>query len=300
MKVLVTGGAGFIGSHVVAALLARRDEVTVLDRVPVSPAAGVYGVVGDVRDAAAVEEALDGAEAVVHLAALGGVRESLTRGAEYEAVNVGGTRVLLETLRRRGHGRVVFASSSSVYGPYVGGPCAEDRPLGPPASPYAGSKRAAELVGRAAWADHGLPFTALRFFTVYGPRQRPSMAIARFVRLALQGEPLPLYGDGSTARDYTWVADIVRAVLVAVERPQGYQVINVGRGAPVTLSELVGALGRVLGAAPRVAYLPEQPGDVPITHADIRRARERLGWEPTVDLEEGLRRYVAWVRADSR
>lgn len=296
MKVLVTGGAGFIGAHVVEALVRRGDEVSVLD---VAGGGGdrVRAIQSDVRDPVAVAGALDGAEVVVHLAARVGVRESLRHAAEYEAVNVGGTRVLMDALARRGGGRVVFASSSSIYGAHDGAPSAEDDPAGCPRSPYAASKRAAEAVGRAGWRAAGIPFTALRLFTVYGPHQRPGMAIARFVRCALRGEPLPVYGDGTSARDYTWVGDVVSAVLAAIDHPDGFQAINVGPGAPVSLNALVRALERVLGERLRVAHLPEQPGDVPVTHADNRKARERLGWKPEVGIDEGLRSYVAWARS---
>lgn len=310
MRVLVTGGAGFIGSHLVAALRARGDTVTVLDCFDdaYDPAlkernlAGTDARVlrGDIRDLATVDEALGDSDAVVHLAARAGVRESLVDPLLYEEVNVRGTAVVFEAVRQRAAatGRaipVVFASSSSVYGARGPGRFEEDAGADAPVSPYAATKRCGELLAHAAWAGWGVPVTCLRFFTVYGPRQRPAMAIAKFVRLAQAGDPLPIYGDGSAVRDFTYVADAVRGVLCALDQPDGYRVLNIGSDAPVRLSELVDAIERVVGRPVQRRHLPVQPGDVPRTHADIRRARAQLGWGPQVSLDEGLRRYVAWA-----
>ncbi len=314
MKVLVTGGVGFIGSHLVQALVARGDRVVVLDSFddayPVArkeenaallgldrPGGPATLVRGDIRDEQLLAELLDGVDAVAHLAAIAGVRDSLRDPLRYVDVNIRGSLVLAEAMKQAGCRRLVFASSSSVYGAQPSGLFTEDLPADRPVSPYAATKRAAELLFYAAHSSWGLDVSCLRFFTVYGPRQRPAMAIARFVELARAGRPLPLFGDGSSVRDYTFVGDAVRGVLAALDRPQGYAVINLGCGSPIRLDHLVATLGRVLDREIAVDHLPEQDGDVPRTHADISKARALLGWQPQVGLDEGLRRYVAWVDA---
>jgi UDP-glucuronate 4-epimerase len=308
MHVLVTGGAGFIGSQVVSAFLSRGDRVTVLDCFddaydPALKRANLAGtaahvVEGDLRDLDTVQGALADADAVVHLAARAGVRESLADPLLYESVNVRGTAVVLEALRRQGKARLVFASSSSVYGSRAdGGRFTEADNADTPVSPYAATKRAGELICHAAHAAWGMPITCLRFFTVYGPRQRPAMAIAKFFRLVRAGEALPVFGDGSAIRDFTYVDDAVRAVLAAVDHPEGYQVLNVGSDAPVRLDALIRAIGEAAGEPVVLNHLPLQNGDVPRTHADVSRARDVLGWSPQVSLQEGLGRYAAWVDA---
>ena len=308
MHVLVTGGAGFIGSQVVSALVARGDRVTVLDCFddaydPALKRANLAGtaarvVEGDLRDLDTVLAALDDADAVVHLAARAGVRESLADPLLYESVNVRGTAVVLEALRRQGRARLVFASSSSVYGSRaLGGRFSEGDNADTPVSPYAATKRAGELICHAAHAAWGTPITCLRFFTVYGPRQRPAMAIAKFFRLIREGRALPVFGDGSAIRDFTYVDDSVRAVLAAVDQPQGYEVLNVGSDAPVRLDALIQAIGEAAGAPAILEHLPLQNGDVPRTHADVSRARAVLGWSPQVSLRDGLARYATWVDA---
>lgn len=307
MRVLVTGGAGFIGSHLIRALIDRGDAVTVLDNFDPAYAtelklANLEGVPvdlveGDVRDRATVEQALDGVGAVVHLAAKAGVRESLIHPTEYASVNVGGTVTLLEALREREHIPVVFAGSSSVYGERDHGPFAETDSLGLPASPYAGTKRAAEQMCHNAHLGWGQPVTVLRFFTVYGPRQRPAMAISKFIRMALAGEAIPLFGEGETRRDYTYVADVVSAVLTAIDRPLGFGLFNVGGGRPVTLSALVAAIGEATGCPIRVEHLERQPGDVSLTWADASAIKAALGWEAKTLLVDGLRQTVASMRS---
>jgi UDP-glucuronate 4-epimerase len=303
LRVLVTGGAGFIGSHLIRALLERGDAVTVLDNF--DPAydtalklANIEGlpislVDGDVRDRAAVEEALQGVDSVVHLAAKAGVRESLIHPTEYASVNVGGTVNLLEALRGRDRVPVVFAGSSSVYGEREDGPFSESDSLGLPASPYAGTKRAAEQMCHNAHLGWGQAVTVLRFFTVYGPRQRPAMAISKFIRMALAGETIPLFGEGETQRDYTYVSDVVGAVLAAVDQPRGFGLFNVGGGRPVTLNALVKAIGEATGSTVNVEHLERQPGDVSLTWADASAIREALGWEARTGLVDGLQQTVA-------
>lgn len=315
MRVLVTGGAGFIGSHLCEALLDRGDAVTLIDCLDdaYDPAikrrnlaslrarqdGGPRVIEADLRDPGLLLDALDGVGAVAHLAARAGVRQSLVAPQLYAACNVGGMAAVLDALRQRAGIPLVFASSSSVYGASPRVPFREDDPADQPLSPYAATKRACELLGHAAQAGWGTPVTCLRFFTVYGPRQRPDMAISRFLSRALAGQPLPVFGDPASTRDYTWVGDVVAAILAALDRPRPFAVINVGGGAPVTLGGLVRAVGEAVGCEVAVDPLPPQAGDVPLTHADVGRAAELLGWAPQVGLAEGLRRTAAWMRQEA-
>jgi UDP-glucuronate 4-epimerase len=309
VRVLVTGGAGFIGGHLVDALRARGDSAVILDnfdpssgdparRAAAVAASGVPVVVADIRDEGAVLRALDGVDAVVHLAARAGVRESLSDPLLYESVNLRGTAVLVDALRRAGARPLVFASSSSVYGA-GSGVFTEDHPADAPLSPYAATKRGGELLLHAAARGWGQPAVCLRFFTVYGPRQRGTMAIARFTAAALGGPPAPLYGDGSALRDYTEVSDAVSAVLAALAHPAPWGVYNVGSGAPIRLDALIALIGRLAGAPVRTVAAPSQAGDVPSTHAGLARVREGLGWQPQVRLDAGLQRVLDWARAET-
>ena len=305
MNVLVTGGAGFIGSNLVRALLDRGDQVTVLDNFddaydPSLKEQNLIGlpielIHGDIRDRAAMDQALRGIDAVVHLAARAGVRESLENPGLYASVNVGGTVNVLEALKEKLDIPLVFASSSSVYGERSDGPFVETDDLGFPASPYAGSKRSAELMCHAAHTSTGQRVTALRFFTVYGPRQRPAMAIARFVRMARAGETIPVYGGGSSQRDYTYVDDAVRAILASLDDPQDFAVFNVGGGNPIRLDDLVRAVGEVTGCDIKTEVQPVQPGDVSLTWANPALIEEVLGWKAKVSVLDGLRQYVEWL-----
>jgi UDP-glucuronate 4-epimerase len=306
---------GFIGFHVARALLTRGDDVTILDdfsdapyptreklrneRDLTSEFPRARVVRGCVTDAAVVASGAQGVEVVLHLAGLAGVRPSFADPVRYARVNVEGTAVVQEAARATGAGRFVFASSSSVYGNATPLPAREDAPAVVPESPYAASKRAAELVASAI--SRRVPSMAcagLRFFTVYGPRQRPEMAITSFARSLLAGAPITVFGDGSMRRDFTHVDDIVRGVLAVVDgaRP-GFRVYNLGSGAPIDLRGLVAAIGRAAGASPRVEHAPVPLGDVDATFADVSRAREEFGWEPRVGLDEGLRSVIAWLRA---
>ena len=306
----MTGGVGFIGGHVCAALLARGDAVVALDafdpssdtrsREATARALSAHPafrlVRGDIRDRSALDAALcDGADVVLHLAAKAGVRQSLADPAGYADVNVTGTAQVLEAARAAGVGRVVFASSSSVYGARDRGPFTEDMASAQPSSPYAASKRAGELLCGTFHAAWGLQTTALRFFTVYGPRQRPDMAIAAFLRKALAGEPLPVFGDGSSLRDYTFVSDIVEGVLAAIDRPLGFAVLNLGGGRPIRLDALVALIGEVTGRSIQVERLGVQRGDVPLTFAELSAARGALGYAPRVGLVEGLCQTRDWM-----
>jgi UDP-glucuronate 4-epimerase len=312
MNLLVTGGAGFIGSHLVDRRLARGDRVAVLDdfndfydpglkRANVAThlrAPGFRLVEGDIRDRPLVfrlfaEEKFD---AVVHLAARAGVRPSLALPVLYEEVNVIGTLHLLEAAVAHGAQRFLFASSSSVYGVNSKLPFSEDDPIERPISPYATTKRAAELHVYTAHHLHGLPATCLRFFTVYGPRQRPEMAIAKFIRSIDTGTPIPFYGDGGSRRDYTYIDDIADGVEAALSIPSGFEIVNLGGAHPVTLSQLVTAIEKAVGRPAILDRQQNQPGDVPVTFASVEKAAKLLHFRARVPLEEGLRRSVEWYR----
>ena len=259
-------------------------------------------VEADIRDRRALEKvfARHAIDAVLHLAAAPGVRASVRDPDRAFDVNVSGTLVLLEAARAAGVRRFVLASSSSVYGARTETPFSEDASADRPLSPYAASKAAMELLAHAHHAAYGLDVTCLRFFTVYGPRQRPDMAIHTFLRGALDGVPVPLYGDGSAARDYTYVEDVARAACAALDRAEGYRVVNVGSGCPISLRDLLAAVAEVTGRAPRIDRRAPQLGDVPITCADLRRAAAELGYCPKVRLREGLERTWAWMCAAAR
>jgi UDP-glucuronate 4-epimerase len=309
-RVLITGGAGFIAFHLASRLLQDGCRVTLLDNfnsyydpelkrrnVRDLQALGPVEVVeGDILDTDTVDRAFERVqpEQVVHLAAWAGVRPSLEQPALYANVNVTGTVNLLEASRRLRVPGFIFGSSSSVYGDTSRVPFSEEDPVGRPVSPYAATKRAGELLCHTYAHNYGLPTTCLRFFTVYGPRQRPEMAIHKFARLIWEGEELPLYGDGSTRRDYTYVDDIVSGIVAALRVNPSYEIFNLGESATVTLLELVSALEAALGRKARVRFLPPQTGDVTITNADITRARRLLGYDPTTPFEVGIRRFAEW------
>jgi UDP-glucuronate 4-epimerase len=311
-RVLVTGAAGFIGSHLAEGLLARGDEVIGLDNFdPFYPRAVKEAnvarlvaqprfrlVEGDVRDRELVAGLLTAETAVIHLAALAGVRPSLENPAGYASVNIEGTAVLLEAARRAGARRFVFGSSSSVYGDTAPVPFAEDWPALLPISPYAATKRAGELLCAAFAQLYGMRVIALRFFTVYGARQRPDLAIHKFTRLIAEGRPVPFYGDGSSERDYTYIDDIVGGVVAALgwtaAGEPGLEIVNLGESRTTTLSRLVELIAGAVGREARLERLPEQPGDVRRTCADVRKAARVLGYRPATTVEEGIPRFVRW------
>ena len=313
-RVLVTGAAGFIGSHVAEGLVARGDEVVGLDNFDAfypravkeaNVAALRRGprfrlVEGDIRDATAVAGLMTPETVIVHLAARAGVRPSLEDPALYASVNIEGTAVLLEAARRAGASRVVFGSSSSVYGDTAPVPFSEDWPALQPISPYAATKRAGELLCSTFVQLYGLRIIALRFFTVYGSRQRPDLAIHKFTRLIAEGRPIPFYGDGSTERDYTYIDDIVGGVLAAVDwtsRPEAaLEIVNLGESRTTRLDALVALIAREVGREARLERLPAQPGDVRRTCADVRKAASVLGYRPTTPVEEGIPRSVRWYK----
>jgi UDP-glucuronate 4-epimerase len=314
MHTLVTGGAGFIGSHLVDRLLADGGEVTVVDsfdpfyaesrkRANLADAARSpqFRLVElDIRDGARVGRLIAEArpDAIVHLAARAGVRPSIEEPALYAEVNVVGTTHLLQAAcRLEPRPRFVYASSSSVYGDRPNAPFRETDSVDHPVSPYAATKKACELLAHTFHHLHDLPVTGLRFFTAYGPRNRPDLAIAKFATLIEQGRPVPMFGDGSTRRDYTYVGDIVDGVVRAIDRCRAHHLYNLGNSDPVELRSMIAALGRALGKEPIVERFPEQPGDVRQTCADVSRARAELGYAPSTPLSEGLERFVAWLRS---
>lgn len=324
MHIVVTGAAGFIGSHTSERLIAAGHRVTGIDafdgylypaeekRLNATELARLPGdrfrlIEADICDREAMARAIGAdVDVVCHLAALAGVRPSLAEPLRYLRTNLEGTGVILERMRALGLRRLVFASSSSVYGIKPDGAEAvafrEDDPCLQPASPYAATKRMNELQLSTYRDLFGIGVFALRFFTVYGPRQRPDMAIAKFIRAVARGEPITLFGDGSSRRDYTFIDDIVTGIAAAIERvePGRYELFNLGGTQTLALRDLVAIIERVVGKPALVERRPPQPGDVPITYANVDRARAALGYEPTTPPEIGIARYWEWLRGSGR
>ncbi|MGA7673070.1 MAG: GDP-mannose 4,6-dehydratase [Nitrolancea sp.] len=311
-SILVTGGAGFIGSHLTEQLLVDGWRVTVVDdfdpfydpsvkrhNVAVHARHGNYALVEtDIRDIERLRTELTGDfNAIVHLAAKAGVRPSIQDPLEYQDVNVRGTHNLLEFAREREISQFVFASSSSVYGISPSVPWREDDPVLMPISPYAATKVSGELLGKVYSHLFGIRFVALRFFTVYGPRQRPDLAIHKFARLMLDGKPIPVFGDGTTRRDYTYIDDIVAGVQSAINyRESACEVINLGNNNTVSLMEMIETLADVLDVDPRLQFMDEQPGDVPQTWADLGKATQLLGYRPATEFRDGLAQFANWLK----
>jgi UDP-glucuronate 4-epimerase len=311
-QILVTGAAGFIGGHACRMLLDQHWSVVGLDNfdpfydrsvkeatlAPLSAHPRFTFIEGDIRDQDAVQHALAGTDAVLHLAAKAGVLPSLRDPLGYTAVNIDGTVQLLDGCRAAGIRRFVFGSSSSVYGDSTPVPFDEVAPAVEPLSPYAATKRAGEFLCAVYAQLHGLRIAALRFFTVYGPRQRPDLAIHRFTRLLTGGSPILQFGDGSSSRDYTHVRDILQGIDGAIrwtEQPAATcEVFNLGGSNPIRLDALIAMLGRALGVEPRIEVQPVQPGETTRTYANIAKARRVLGYDPTVPLDDGIKEFVAW------
>jgi len=312
-RVLVTGAAGFIGSHLVEALAARGDDVIGIDNFDPFYDRGMKEA--NLREAASerlrfheqdmlevsqLAALLTPETVLVHLAAKAGVRPSIADPTGYARANVEGTAAVLEAARRAGVSRVVFGSSSSVYGDTTPVPFREDAPSVDPVSPYAATKRAGELLVRAAASLHGFRAASLRFFTVFGPRQRPDLAIHAFARRMADGRPLVLFGDGTQARDYTYCDDIAAGAVAAVDwtadAPVGMDVFNLGGSRPLPLKVLVGELSSAMGITPVLQWAPMQPGDVQLTCADVEKARRVLGFEARTPFAEGIQRFAAWFR----
>jgi UDP-glucuronate 4-epimerase len=284
---LVTGGCGFIGSHLVESLIADGWKVTVMDVQQYADIRHDYPHTGDY-------------DVVVHLAAKAGVRPSLEDPHGYYDTNVHGTLRLLEWAKVSGIKQFVFASSSSVYGTNPHTPWQEDAELHP-ASPYAATKIAGEVLGRTYAHLYGIRFIALRFFTVYGPRQRKDLAIRTFAERMVAGQPITVYGNGRSSRDYTYIDDIVQGIKAAmVYTGNAFEVFNLGNTHPISLRQMVAELERVLGVKARINRQPDQPGDVPITWANIDKAKELLGYQPTTSFEQGMWRFGEWIRNEVR
>ncbi len=311
MNFLVTGGAGFIGSHVCERLLHQGHSVCILDDLndfydpklkqqnlgDIQALGGPFVLFkGDVADRETVDAVFASRkfDQVIHLAARAGVRPSLAEPALYQRVNVEGTVNILEAAHRHHVRKLVLASSSSVYGINSKVPFSEKDPIFTPISPYAASKLACEALGHVYHHVYGLDIVMLRFFTVYGPRQRPDLAIHKFARLIRSGKPIPVYGDGTTARDYTYIDDILEGILACVSREFGYEIFNLGESQTVTLQQLIEILETALGKKAFIDRLPPQPGDVPLTCADVTKARERLNYKPKFQIEDGIRKFVNW------
>lgn len=316
MTILVTGGAGFIGSHLCEALLQRQHKVVALDSfddfyepavkrtnlAKCDGAADFSLVEGDIRDTDTIDTLLHehGVDVIVHLAARAGVRPSIEQPVLYQDVNVGGTAVLLEAARLHGVRKFIFASSSSVYGNNKKVPFAESDNVDFPISPYAASKKAGELLCHTFHHLYGMDITCLRFFTVFGPRQRPDLAIHKFARLIEAGRPIPVFGDGTMMRDHTFIDDIVDGVLRAIDQCAGFAIYNLGNSHPVSLADLIAAIEQALGKKATIDRQPPQPGDVDRTFADASRARKELGYVPRTALADGLHRFVDWLRSSEQ
>ena len=313
MNVLITGGVGFIGSHVCERLLASGHTVCALDdlndfydpaikqntlRELQARAESFAFVHADITQQAELDDVLGSMpfDQIIHLAARAGVRPSLEQPALYQRVNVEGTTHLLEAAREHGVQKITIASSSSVYGVNSSVPFSETDPIFSAISPYAASKLACEALGHVYHHVYGMDVCMLRFFTVYGPRQRPDLAIHKFAKLMHAGQPITVFGDGRTSRDYTYVDDTVDGILACTEREFGYEVINLGESQTVELSRLIELLESSLGIEAQIDRQPLQPGDVPITYANIDKARRLLGYDPQTKIENGIPRFVEWFR----
>ena len=311
MRAVVTGAAGFIGSHLSERLLTDGWEVVGVDNFdefydPKIKRRNIQACLGnskfrlveaDIRDSDAMDKAVGGGmDIVVHLAARAGVRPSIAQPVLYGDVNINGTVVLLEAARKHRVRKFVFGSSSSVYGNNKKVPFSEDDNVDFPISPYAATKKAGELVCHIYHYLYNISITCLRFFTVYGPRQRPDLAIHKFAKLIEQGKPLPVYGDGSMMRDFTYIDDIIDGTIAAMQKCSGFNVFNLGESRPITVNDLVVEMEKALGKKAVIEHQPPQPGDVERTYADVTKAENELDYNPATPIETGLEKFVAWLR----
>jgi UDP-glucuronate 4-epimerase len=314
MNFLVTGGAGFIGSHICERLLREWHSVWVVDDLndfydPKLKQANLHEleslgrplefVKADICDAAAMDKLFKKGkfDQVIHIAARAGVRPSIQQPALYQRVNVEGTVNILEAARKHGVRKAILASSSSVYGVNSKVPFREHDPIFKAISPYAASKLACEALGHVYHRLYDMDIVMLRFFTVYGPRQRPDLAIRKFSQQIMDGKPIPVFGDGSTARDYTYIDDILNGITACISRTFGYEIFNLGESQIVRLDRLIELLEEALGKKAKIDSQPLQAGDVPLTYADVSKARKMLGYEPQVKIEEGIRRFAQWFKS---
>ncbi len=311
MKAIVSGAAGFIGSHLCERLLNKGWSVEAIDNFDdfYDPTVkhnniknclqnkAFHLVEADIRDAEAMNEiAGRGADVIVHLAAKAGVRPSIAQPALYADVNINGTVTLLEAAKQKGIKKFVFASSSSVYGNNKKVPFSEEDNVDFPISPYAATKKAGELICHTYSHLYDIPITCLRYFTVYGPRQRPDLAIHKFARLIASGKPIPVYGDGSMMRDFTYIDDIIDGTTAAIEKCSGYNIYNLGESRPITVNDLIKEIEMAMGKKAVIEHLPLQPGDVERTFADVTRAGRDLDYTPKTHISEGLKQFVEWFR----
>ncbi len=311
MQIVVTGCAGFIGSHLTQRLLADGNKVLGVDNFDTfyDPQIKRKNIAkclknpdfelteADIRDTGKMDETIaKGVDAIVHLAARAGVRPSIEQPALYADVNINGTVALLEAAKKYNVGKFIFASSSSVYGNNEKVPFSEDDNVDFPISPYAATKKAGELICHTYHHLYAIPITCLRFFTVYGPRQRPDLAIHKFAKLIEAGQPIPVYGDGTMMRDFTYIDDIINGTIAALERCQGYNIYNLGESQPISVNDLIQELEKALNKKAVKQFTPTQPGDVERTYADVTKAEKDLAYKPSTTIEKGLAEFVAWLR----
>jgi len=311
MRVLITGAAGFIGSHLCERLLADGWTVMGIDnfddfydpqikRINISDCLknkNFQLIEADIRDGIAMDKAVgDGVEIIVHLAAKAGVRPSIAQPLLYTDVNVNGTMVLLEAAKKHKVGKFIFGSSSSVYGNNEKVPFSEEDNVDFPISPYAATKKACELICHTYHYLYGIHITCLRFFTVYGPRQRPDLAIHKFAKLIGQDKPIPVYGDGTMMRDFTYIDDIIDGTVAAMNKCEGFNIYNLGESQPIMVNNLITEIEEALGKKAIREYVPPQPGDVERTYADITKAAEELGYNPSTTIQLGLKNFTTWLR----
>lgn len=314
MKALITGAAGFIGSHLSERLLTEGWSVVGVDNFddfydPQIKRRNIKDclknknfrlVEADIRDSEAMDNVIgDGIEVVVHLAARAGVRPSIAQPLLYADVNVNGTTVLLEAVKKHKVSNFIFGSSSSVYGNNEKVPFAEEDNVDFPISPYAATKKAAELICHTYHHLYDIDIICLRYFTVYGPRQRPDLAIHKFAKLIEEGKPIPVYGDGTMMRDFTYIDDVIDGTVAAVEKCTDFNIYNLGESRPISVNDLITEIEKALGKKAVKEYLPPQPGDVERTYADVTKAVNELGYEPRTKIEDGLARFVTWLRENN-
>jgi len=310
MKALITGAAGFIGSHLCERLIADGWVVAGVDNFndfydPQIKHRNISGclksknfhlIEADIRDSNAMSKIAAGdVQIIVHLAAMAGVRPSITQPLLYADVNVNGTVVMLEEAKKHRINKFIFGSSSSVYGNNKKVPFSEDDNVDFPISPYAATKKAGELICHTYHHLCGMSVTCLRFFTVYGPRQRPDLAIHKFAKLIEQDKPIPVYGDGYMIRDFTYIDDIIDGTVAAMDKCRGFNIYNLGESQPITVNDLIAEIEKALGKKAKREYHPPQPGDVERTYADVAKASRDLGYRPTTSIQAGLKKFTAWL-----